>query len=266
LRITGGKRNQGKIDAHPAVSIITVVYNSRAFIANTIQSVLKQECEDYEYLVVDGGSDDGTLDIIKEYDESIDHWISEPDKGIYDAMNKGLAMAKGKYIWFINSGDEVHSSKTLFNILNTKPDADIYFGESDLITEDGRMLGNRSSLSTRKLPEYLSWKSLKYGMVVSHQSILVRRAYAPFYEVKYKCSADINWVIESLKKSRLIVNCHQPLSKYLTGGFSYKNAKKCWKERFAVFLAHYGLPATLFSHIIILLRGIYYKLSGKSNY
>lgn len=102
----GGKRvKELPSTTQPLISIITVVYNSEAYLETTIKSVLQQSYANYEYIIVDGGSNDGTLAIIKQYEDQLDYWISESDRGIYDAMNKGIALAKGKIIGILNSGD-----------------------------------------------------------------------------------------------------------------------------------------------------------------
>ncbi|WP_302015691.1 glycosyltransferase family 2 protein, partial [uncultured Akkermansia sp.] len=110
----------------PRFSIITINLNNREGLRKTILSVLEQKCRDFEYIVIDGASTDGSIDVIREYEHSITSWISEKDSGIYNAMNKGLARAGGEYIYFLNSGDffysphvlsEIHGMDTVFDIL-----------------------------------------------------------------------------------------------------------------------------------------------------
>src|SRR5688572_4810851 len=96
----------------PLLSIITVVYNGEQLLEKTILSILNQTYTNIEYLIIDGRSKDRTVDIIKKYENKISYWVSEPDKGIYDAMNKGMNAAKGDYIWFINAGDVIHAQNT----------------------------------------------------------------------------------------------------------------------------------------------------------
>ena len=105
--IQGGKRlnDEFNINSKPLFSIITVVYNNEKFLEETIQSVLNQKFQNFEYIIIDGGSSDKTLDIIKKYENEIDYWISEKDRGIYDAFNKGMSLAKGDFIGIINSDD-----------------------------------------------------------------------------------------------------------------------------------------------------------------
>ena len=250
----------------PSVSIITVVYNGKAYLEATIQSILAQSYEAVEYIIIDGGSTDGTLDIIKKYASQIDYWTSEPDAGIYDAMNKGLRAAKGDYVLFINAGDQLNSNITLSSIFYSLPaEADVIYGETNLIDESGKVLGTRSALTTRKLPAQLHYQDMLYGMVVSHQSFMVKRKIAPAYETSYRCSADIDWVIRSLKRSKKTVNAQVVIAKYLVGGFSIRQQRLCWKERFQVYKTHFGLAKTLLAHCWIVLRYIIYKISGKPN-
>jgi glycosyltransferase involved in cell wall biosynthesis len=107
------KNNKYGITIRPLITIITVVFNGEEHLENTIISVIAQNYQNLEYIIIDGGSTDGTLDIIKRYEERIDLWVSEKDYGIYDAMNKGVSFSNGKYIQFLNSGDLFSSSSAL---------------------------------------------------------------------------------------------------------------------------------------------------------
>ena len=249
----------------PLISIITVVFNAKNDLEKTIKSIQKQSFKDFEYIVVDGGSKDGTLDIINQYNQHITTWISEPDRGLYDAMNKGILLSKGKFLWFINAGDEIYEATTLENLFAIDGfSSDIYYGETALIDENGNILGTRSKMSTRKLPEKLNWKSLQRGMVVQHQSFIVSKEKSVLYNLNYKVSADIDWVIICLKNSTKITHANLILSKFLTtmtlgipgGGFSSKNHTLALKERFEIFNIHYGIFANVFNHLFILLRAI----------
>jgi glycosyltransferase involved in cell wall biosynthesis len=262
--LTGGRR---KIEAagRPLVSIITIVFNNVSGIEKTIQSILSQSFKNFEYIIIDGGSSDGTLDIIKKYEDKIDFWISEADKGIYDAMNKGMKYSMGTYLWFMNSGDLIESPSVLENISWTEK-ADLYYGETNLIDNSGKVLGTRTELTTRKLPAQMTWKDMIHGMVVSHQSFIVKKEIAPFYDTAYRYSSDIDWVIKCLKGSRKIVNVNAVLSRYLIGGFSIQNNRASLKERFRIYRKYYGLPATILSHILIVIRNIIHRLLNKVNY
>ena len=272
MKSEGGFRKQefgqfGERATRPMVTIITVVFNNLTHIEKTILSVLNQTFKNKEYIIIDGASSDGTLDLIRKYDSRIDYWQSEPDKGIYDAMNKGLHLANGSYVLFLNSGDLLADKEVLSKVFSDPaPDADIFYGETNLMEESGKILGTRTDLTTRKLPEKLSWNNMKYGMVVSHQSIFVKRSIAPNYDLNYRCSADIDWVIEALKRSKKIINSHTVISNYLIGGFSIKHQKMSWKERFDIYTKHFGFIKSVFVHVYIVGRSISYKIRGKSNY
>lgn len=244
----------------PKLSIITVVYNSKDLIEDTINSIASQTYDNIEYIVVDGASVDGTLDIIKRNSAKISRWVSSPDKGLYDAMNKGLELATGEYVWFINSGDLIYSKETASKIMDRdeKP-ADIYYGETEIIGT------KKESIGLRRLhaPESLSWKSFKDGMLVCHQSIIVRKSIAPYYSLHFKHAADYEWVLKSLKKAQKIENTHLILSKFLDGGQSKQNIVKGLKERFKIMSEHYGFLPTLFRHFIIGTKFFIYLAKNK---
>lgn len=110
------------------LSIITINYNNSSGLRKTIESVMSQTSHDYEYIVIDGGSTDGSIEIIKEYSAKITYWVSEPDRGIYEAMNKGIRAAKGHYLQFLNSGDWLASSGVIAKMIENMPDCSIFYG------------------------------------------------------------------------------------------------------------------------------------------
>jgi len=120
---------------HPKLSIITVNLNNAEGLRKTIESVVSQTYTDYEYIIIDGGSTDGCVEIIKQYEDKITYWVSEPDKGIYNAMNKGILKAKGEYCQFLNSGDWLIKESILHDIFSILPIADIIYGNEQ--TEKG---------------------------------------------------------------------------------------------------------------------------------
>ena len=233
----------------PKISIITVVYNAHKALSKTIESVRNQTYENIEYIVVDGNSTDGTLDIIETNRASINKWISEKDSGLYDAMNKGLRMADGDYVLFLNAGDLLYNDTIIEQVFDTG-NADIYYGETVIIDKDGNELGYRRL----RTPKKLTWKSFKMGMLVCHQSIIIKKSIAEEYDLKYRYTADIDWVIKALKKADRIENTHLIISKFETGGYSSQNIKNANKERFSVMKSHYGLLQTLFFHGVMLFR------------
>ncbi|HDY89306.1 MAG TPA: glycosyltransferase, partial [bacterium] len=120
------------------LSIITVTYNAEACLEKTIQSVINQTYKNIEYIIIDGGSSDKTLSIIKKYKKYIKYCISEPDKGIYDAMNKGIKIAKGDYINFLNAGDFYYENNVLSYLFdNLDKSVDLLYGDSYLIDQNG---------------------------------------------------------------------------------------------------------------------------------
>lgn len=243
------------------VSVITVTYNAEKVLEKTIQTIIGQTAFDsIEFIIVDGASKDRTVDIIKKYESYVDQWISEPDKGLYDAMNKGIKMATGDYLWFMNAGDEIFDKNTLQNILSKSPqDADIYYGETEEMTEEGEKLG----LRRLSAPEKLTYKSFKRGMLVCHQSILVKKSIAGSYDPKYRIAADIEWVISALKKSKNTVNTHQVIAKFAKGGTSGKHIKKALKERFSIMTEHYGIVSTVYNHVPIAFKFFWFLMRNK---
>lgn len=231
----------------PKLSVITIVYNNATDIERTMLSVLNQTYPNIEYIVVDGGSTDGTLDIIKKYKDRISKLFSEKDEGIYDAMNKGLAAATGDYILFMNSGDEVYAPDTVAKVFATADDGDIYYGETEMIDASGQSLGQRR----HKAPENFTWCDFKYGMSISHQAIYIKRSLTEPFDRKYELSADIDWILNAARKAKKIVNTHQYVAKYMIGGMSKKKHRQSLKERFAIMRKYYGLMPTVFNHFVI---------------
>ena len=246
----------------PTLSVITVVYNNVADIGRTLLSVLNQTHPAIEYIVIDGGSTDGTLDIINTYKSRIAKLISEPDKGIYDAMNKGLALATGDYVIFMNSGDEFYAADTVEKVFATADDADIYYGETEMVNARRESLGQRR----HKAPAKFTWRSFKYGMSVSHQAIYIRKALTAPYDPAYQLSADIDWIIRAAKKAKKIVKVEGYVAKYLVGGMSKARHRQSLKERFAIMKKHYGLIPTILNHLVIAIAlGTYWLKNRRTN-
>lgn len=246
----------------PVLSVITVVYNNVRDIDRTITSVLNQTYPAIEYIIIDGRSDDGTLDIIQKHGSRISRVISEKDRGIYDAMNKGLALATGDYVIFMNSGDAFYAADTVEKVFATAPWADIYYGETEMINDRLESLGQRR----HQAPEKFTWKSFKYGMNVSHQAIYIKRSLTEKYDLKYQLSADTDWIIRAAKKAAKIVNTQQYVAKYLVGGMSKARHRQSLKERFDIMHKYYGLIPTLFNHVIIAFNlGWYFLRNRRTN-
>lgn len=240
----------------PKISIITVVYNNVRDISYTLSSIAGQTYPNMEYIIVDGASTDGTLDVVKDYAEYVDTLISEKDDGIYDAMNKGLACATGDYVLFLNSGDELYNETTVQTIVERGKGADIIYGETKLVDENRQIIGDRR----HKAPQQFDWKSFRYGMNICHQAIYVKRAITQPYNTQYQLSADVDWVINAAKKARSAVNIGEYVAKYLVGGMSQKRHRQSLKERYWIFRKHYGVLPNMLNHFIIGIRLILHRI------
>lgn len=237
----------------PKFSIITVTYNAADTIEDTIQSVITQQYHNVEYIIVDGKSTDATMDIVAKYAGRITKVVSEPDRGLYDAMNKGMAMATGDYLCFLNAGDCFHEDDTLYNIVHSmhgKEMPDIIYGETAVVDKNGHFLHMRR-LSA---PEELNWKSFKHGMLVCHQAFFARHTILEPYDLKYRFSSDFDWCIKLMKKAGRIHNTHQVLIDYLNEGMTTRNRFASLKERFRIMAKHYGLLSTLAFHAWFVIR------------
>jgi glycosyltransferase involved in cell wall biosynthesis len=243
----------------PVLSVITVVYNNVRDIERTMQSVMNQTYEAIEYIVIDGASTDGTLEVIKRYESRIARLISEKDKGIYDAMNKGLKLATGDYVIFMNSGDEFYAPDTVKRVFTTASDADIYYGETEMVNNERQSLGRRRHAA----PDIFTWRSFNHGMSVSHQAIYIKRSLTEPYDPAYQLSADIDWIIRAAKKAKKIVKVDGYVAKYLVGGMSKAKHRQSLLERFDIMKRHYGLLPTVFNHVVIAFNLGWYWLKNK---
>ncbi|MFI5158285.1 MAG: glycosyltransferase family 2 protein [Sphingobacteriales bacterium] len=248
--------------ATPILSVITIVYNNVKDIERTMLSVLDQTYPSIEYIVVDGLSNDGTLGIIMKYESRISKFTSEKDEGIYDAMNKGLALATGDYVIFMNSGDEFYDADTVAAVFASADDADIYYGETEMIDSVGQSLGQRR----HKAPKQFTWRGFNLGMSISHQAIYIKRSLIEPYDRRYQLSADIDWIIRAAKKAKIIVNVNRYVAKYLIGGMSKTKHRQSLAERFDIMKRHYGLVPTIFNHFIIAANlGWYWLRNRRTN-
>lgn len=257
--IEGGYRlnfNADEAKHIPMISIVTVVYNSEQFLERTILSILNQTFKDVEHIIVDGNSKDNTLNIIQQYNDQIAYWKSEPDKGIYDAMNKAQNFAAGKYIMFLNSGDEFCDNKVLENVFKLQENADVYYGDTVITDEQGNELRNRRL----RPPQKLSWKDFRFGMLVCHQSIIIRRELSQHYNTDYRIAADIDWAIRSTQKAKHLINTYLNISKFMEGGMSSQHHKKGLEERFKILSNHFGLLPNVLMHVYFVFRLIAQKL------
>ncbi len=200
----------------PKLSIITVNLNNVSGLRKTIKSVVNQTYTDYEYFIIDGGSTDSSVEVIKEYADKITFWISEPDGGIYDAMNKGIKSSSGDVLFFLNSGDLLHDEnviKEVADIIFVNQEYDIYYG--NILAKDERT----SFISGRNLGS----KDFKLGYLPDHQATFIRRnmfTLFGLYNIKYKIFADYDFVLKCFKKHKKFYYLDKIVSVYRLGGFS----------------------------------------------
>lgn len=238
----------------PKFSIITITYNAASVIEPTLQSVLAQTYRNYEYLLIDGGSKDDTVAKAKASGITFAHIISEPDKGLYDAMNKGIGLATGDYLCFLNAGDSFFAPDTLQTIATAankeKTLPDVLYGE----TAEVDKARNFVRMRRLKAPKELNWRSFKDGMMVCHQAFYAKREIAPMYDLKYRFSSDVDWCIKVMKRSSRLVNVNATVINYLQDGMSIQNHRASLKERFCIMSKHYGLLPTIARHLWFILR------------
>ncbi len=234
----------------PQISVITVVYNGAEHIGRTIESVVAQSYKQIEYIIIDGNSTDNTREVIAGF-KGVSRLISEQDSGLYDAMNKGLKAATGDYVWFLNSGDQIYAPDTVEKLVRGLDGVpDIIYGGTMIIDENQKEIGDRRL----KPPDRLNWKSFRQGMVVCHQSLLVKRELAPEFNLEYRLSSDIDWAIRAVKSSGQIHNTRLILSRFLEGGLTEHNIKAGLKERFKIMREYYGLIPTILRHFLFGIR------------
>ena len=233
-------------------SIITVTYNAQQVLPPTLESVREQTFRDFEYLVIDGASTDNTLQLVDNAGIATTTVWSEPDKGLYDAMNKAIDRAQGKYIIFLNAGDAFASPETLGLIaLKAQDNPDVIYGQTQLVDSDRNVVGMRHLTA----PQRLDWKSFKDGMLVCHQAFIAKRDICPHYDLNYRFSADYDWCIKVLRKSdRCAYVGDTPIISFLTDGLTTQNHKRSLKERYRIMCHYYGTIPTTLRHLKFALR------------
>lgn len=203
------------------LSIITINKNNSSGLQRTIESVISQTSSDYEFIIIDGASDDKSVDVITQYSAALAYWISEPDCGVYSAMNKGIRVARGEYCLFLNSGDYLADEETLTSFFDLNADEDIIYGNLSL---NGNIY---------KYPEELSLYNLRWG-VLPHQASFIRRELFNqygFYSEKYKIASDWEFWMKAIiihncsyKHIDLLVTVQEPLG--LSAKLDYEEGKE----------------------------------------
>ena len=252
------------------ITSITCTYNAAGVLRPTLDSVISQTYGKIEHIIIDGNSTDNTVSMASQYQEesrqrNTGHTVrivSEPDKGLYDAMNKGLAMASGTYLCFLNAGDTLACADTIKHIAGsamqaTKPYSVIY-GETDVVDSGGRFIRHRRL----RVPGRLTWRSFRHGMLVCHQAFYANTEIARQtpYDLRYRISADVDWCIrimrEGERRGMQTHNMERVVCHYLAGGMSIKNHRASLLDRFNIMRRHYGTPDTIMMHAWFVLRGV----------
>ena len=232
----------------PRISIITICYNAASTITRTLHSVSAQTYPNIQYLIIDGASKDNTLELVRELAPEAEVY-SERDKGIYDAMNKGLDRATGDYVWYVNAGDALASPTTVEDLVRATCTGDslpdVLYGDTRLIDTEDHDLG----LRRLRPPHQLDWRSFRSGMLVCHQAFVAKRSISPHYDLSYRFSADVDWCIRVLKEAKTTAFYPEPIALYLNEGTTTANHRASLIERFHVMRHHYGLVTTVLQHL-----------------
>lgn len=259
-------------------TLITVTYNAEQTLERTLRSVAEQTYPHIEHILIDGASKDRTLEVARIHGQHLAKVVSEPDRGLYDAMNKGLRLATGDYVCFLNAGDKLHGADTIEKISlslthsqrERRVDAfvsepsplggdgggfslpGVLYGHTDIVDDEGRYLGPRHLTP----PEQLTWKSFKQGMLVCHQAFYARRDLCPEYDTTFRFSADFDWCIRVMKQTDSLVHLPFSVADYLQEGMTTRNHRASLIERFRLMCRHYGLFSTIAHHLWFAVRAI----------
>lgn len=261
-------------------TVITCTYNAAGVVQPTLDSVRRQTWTQIEHLIIDGASSDATVSLADAYrrqseEEETEHDVrimSEPDHGLYDAMNKGLRLATGDYVIFLNAGDTFPSDgtlETISNDVNERSDGKlpaVLYGDTDIVDATGNVLHPRRLAP----PDNLSWRSFRHGMLVCHQAFYARTdiARAEPYDLSYRFSADVDWCIRVMKRAERehlqLLRLPEVVAHYLDGGMTNKNHRASLMERFRVMRHHYGLIPTLAMHVWFVARAVLKRSGARS--
>jgi glycosyltransferase involved in cell wall biosynthesis len=251
------------------LTYVTITYQAVKVLQRTLDSVLHQDYPEITHLIIDGASTDGTLEMVNDYIERSNaanngHKVllmSEPDNGIYDAMNKGLRSIDGDYVCFLNAGDFLPAPDIASRIISAVEDSplpSVLYGDTDIVDSEGNFLHHRR-LSP---PEHLTWKSFRQGMLVCHQAFYARTDFAiatPF-DQQYRYSADVDWCIRVMKAAAKenvpLLNLHMVVVNYTQEGQTTLHHRESLLERYRVMERHYGRIQTFFLHCWFVIRSV----------
>lgn len=234
------------------ISVVTVVFNDAENIRATIESVLFQDHQDTEYIIIDGGSTDCTLEVIHEYAPRIDHIVSEPDNGIYDAQNKGILLSRGKYVNFLNCGDTYYTNKILteINIIATEKSPCIIYGDIYKVFSHGPRLYR----APRKLA------TVKWGRGPSHQATWIRHDVLKGtngFDTRYRSAAAFDFFCKVQRRGLTYYSVDAPLVNFRAGGFSSEKTLT-YRERYTIIRRAFGIwyGCIFYVHRIVLEQGV----------
>lgn len=257
-------------------SIITITYNAGAFLPRTVESVLSQHYRDIEHIIIDGASTDSTVSVAQDYMQRSYaaqnghevRIVSEPDNGLYDAMNKGLRQASGDYICFLNAGDFFPNANVLDTIVSRSLTGKsrqqlpaVIYGDTDIVDNDGNFLRHRRLAP----PRNLTWRSFRKGMLVCHQAFYARLdiALTVPYDTRYRYSADVDWCIRVMKEAERmgagLAYVDSVVVNYTQEGQTTKHHRDSLKERYRVMQCHYGAFTTALMHAWFAVRAVVKK-------
>ncbi len=260
--VEGGLRTQGfnrpSTLVDPLLTVITVVYNGASHIEKAIQSVLSQDYLNIEYIIIDGCSSDGTIDVIQRYENKIDYWMSAPDQGIYDAMNKGIMLSRGKLIGFLNSDDyyEPGAIRAVIEDYKNKCCRGIYYGNSFVIQADLRI--RYLSIGNARL-----WRGLGF----KHQAMFVHRDIHKLfgqYNPAYRIAADYDFVLSAVLKGVKLIHIDKTLVNYSNTGASGINRIETLNEIRTIGQRHFGFFSLPHLGFLLVFSRVYlFQVAGR---
>jgi len=234
----------------PLISIVTVVYNDREGLRQTIQSVLGQTYPNIEFIVIDGVSTDGTVDVLEKYNNSLDYWVSEQDRGLYDAMNKGIDLSQGEWINFMNAGDRFHDVDTVTNVIQGRcAGADVIYGHCQLIFNPG------FSIIWRTSPVTELWK----GMICRHQTLFTRSSLCKkfYFDLRYMIGADFAFIYACYQERSVFCDSGLVVASVMLGGLSDEKPVLAMREnRQAVIQYRNTVKVNLYYGAVIFLTTV----------
>ena len=209
----------------PLISIITVIYNDGKKLEETILSIISQTYDNVEFIIIDGSSTDGTINIIKKYEDKIDYWVSEKDSGIFDAMNKGILASKGDYINFMNAGDFFTKNNLVSEVVNILDSEEI-----DFLYGDFNIGNNNYQISKIKYNIQFTYKTICHQAIFAHKKCFNNNV----FDLKYRWMCDYKWLLECfLKKKMKIKYINKPICYFepIANAFSKSDRLKKLYER-----------------------------------